>query len=132
MKLNVRIAILFHENDNELTLQSSLIYEMANIWLQDGHEVFYLRGIDDYVPADLIFLHVDLTVVPDSYLEFANQYPRVLNGDVKDIRKTTLNNKQLPLTDDWNGPVIVKSDYNCAGVPERFRKGVWGESKRKC
>lgn len=129
--MNTRIAILLHENDNELTLQSSLIYEMAKIWRLDGYEVFYLRGIDDFVPADLIFLHIDLTVVPDSYLEFANQYPRVINGDVKDIRKTTLNNKQLHLSDDWNGPVIVKSDYNCAGVPERNRRGVWGKIEKK-
>jgi hypothetical protein len=126
-----RIAILLHENDTGHTIRSSLIYEMAKIWQQDGYEVFYLRGTSEYLPADLIFLHVDLTVVPDSYLEFAHKYPRVINGNVKDIRKTTLNNNLLQLPEDWDGPVIVKSDYNCAGVPERNRRGVWGKIEKK-
>lgn len=129
--MNVRIAILLHENDNELTLQSSLIYEMANIWQQDGHKVFYLYGTGKHIPADLIFVHVDLTVVPDSYLKFARQYPLCINGEVKDIRKSVLNNHQLQLDECWEGPVIVKSDYNCAGVPERFRKGTRGKIEKK-
>lgn len=126
-----RIAILLHENDRKRMLKSSLISKMAICWENDGHEVFYLYGTDQFVPADLIFLHIDYTVVPDSYFEFAQQYPRVINGGVKDIRKSTLNNDLLHLTKDWDGPVIVKSDYNCAGIPERLRNGTLGKIEKK-
>lgn len=128
---NHRIAILLHENDKERMLKSSLISKMAECWKDDGHEVFYLYGTNKFIAADLIFVHVDLTIVPGAYLEFARQYPRVINGKVKDIRKTTLNNDLLHITEDWDGPVIVKSDYNCAGVPERFRKGFLGKIEKK-
>lgn len=131
MKKNLRIAILLHESDSKLTLESSLIHPMANIWQEDGHKVFYLYGTKKFLPADLIFVHVDLTVVPDSYLKFARQYSIVINGEVKDIRKSALNNNQLQLDKGWDGPVIVKSDYNCAGVPERFRKGIRGKFEKK-
>jgi hypothetical protein len=71
------------------------------------------------VPADLIIVHVDLSVVPDEYLNFARQYPKVLNGEVKDIRKFTFSRLLLKPGDAYTGKTIVKSNFNYAGVPER-------------
>jgi len=71
------------------------------------------------VPADLIIVHVDLSVVPDEYLEFARQYPIVLNGKVKDIRKSTFSKHLVTKDDPYKGKVIVKSDLNYAGRPEQ-------------
>lgn len=126
-----RIAILLYENDEKRMLKSSLIYYMAKYWESDGHKVFYLYGTEEFIPADLIFVHVDLSVVPHSYLEFAQQYPIVINGNVKDVRKSVINRHILQLDDDWDGPVIVKSDLNCAGIPERKRDGLSGRFKGK-
>jgi hypothetical protein len=69
----------------------------------------------------LVIVHVDLSVVPDRYLEFARQYPIVLNGEVKDIRKSTFSKLLLKSGDSYEGKVIVKSNLNYAGQPERMR-----------
>ena len=119
-----RIAILVHENDSEKVLKNYLIYHLSQFWQNDGHEVFFLQGTKQFIPADLIILHVDLSVVPDSYLEFAEQYPVILNGKVRDIRKSTYCTNILRPGDDWNGKVIVKTNNNAKGGPERRRAGI--------
>lgn len=127
----LRIAILMHERDDEDNVKNYLIYTLAEIWREDGHDVIFLFGIKQFVPADIIFIHVDLSVVPDSYLKFANQYPIQINDLVKDIRKNSYSNHLLDWHDPWNGPVIVKSNNNSAGIPERRRKGFVGRIQKK-
>lgn len=125
-----RIAILFHKNDTEETLKSTLITYLSEFWREDGHEVFFLFGTEKFIPADLLIIHVDLTVVPESYLEFAKQYPIVLNENITDIRKSTISQNLLTQNDAWTGPVIVKSNQNCAGLPELIRGGYRGKMKK--
>lgn len=128
---NKRIAILFHENDTDHTLKCSLISEFSRFWIDDGHEVIYLFGTKEYIPADLLFVHVDVSVVPDSYIEFSKKYPITVNASVKDIRKSVITKHILHRNSNWSGPVIVKSDRNSAGIPERMRSGLTGRIKRK-
>jgi len=116
-----RIAILMHENGQHMP-DEYLISILANHWREDGYEVKYLFGTDQYVPADLLFVHVDLSVVPDSYFNFARQYPIVINGKVRDIRKSKYSQGLLHNGDNWEGSVIVKSNENYAGRPERKLK----------
>jgi len=113
-----RIAILFHKNEKN-PRRKYLITFFADIWQKEGNEVIFLFGIKKFVLADLIIVHVDLSVVPDEYLEFAEQYPIVLNGKVKDIRKSTFSKHLVTKNDPYEGKVIVKSDLNYAGRPER-------------
>jgi hypothetical protein len=114
-----RFAILFHENATEGTLKNYLITRLADHWREDGHDVIFLFGLSDFVPADLVIVHVDLSVVPDRYLEFARRYPVAINGRVKDIRKSTVSKNLVQQGDSYDGRVIVKSNLNHAGVPER-------------
>jgi len=119
-----RIAVLFHENDRDRDLSEYAVWSMADIWREAGHDVFFLFGARRFVPADLVFVHIDLSVVPARYLRFARRYPIVVNGEVKDIRKRRVSEHLLRKGDDWDGPVIVKSDLNAGGYPE----GVLGRS----
>jgi hypothetical protein len=80
--------------------------------------VVTLYGVDEFVPADALIVHVDLSVVPDEYLEFASRYPVVLNGRVKDIRKRAISRHLVTRGGSYRGPVIVKSDLNFAGASE--------------
>ena len=116
------IAVLFHEADRPL-LKYYAIPALAETWRRDGHTVTNIFGIKKFIPADLILVHVDLSVVPDAYLAFANQYPIVLNGAVADIRKSSFS-RQLLLNrnDKYQGPVFIKSNLNLAGVPESLRQ----------
>jgi hypothetical protein len=82
-------------------------------------EVVFLNGVERFVPADVVIVHVDLSVVPDEYLEFARRYPVALNGEVRDIRKSTFSRLRVDRDSDYAGTVIVKSNLNHAGEPER-------------
>jgi hypothetical protein len=84
-----RIAVLFHECQSEERLPLYAIHYLAGFWRADGLEVLYLFGAREHVPADILVVHVDLSVVPDEYLEFAGRYPAAINATVKDIRKST-------------------------------------------
>jgi hypothetical protein len=96
-----------------------LIHHYAEFWREDGHEVIFLFGVAQFVPADVVIVHVDLSVVPDEYLEFARRYPIALNGEVKDIRKSTYSRLLVKPGDPYEGKVIVKSNFNYAAAPER-------------
>lgn len=121
-----RIAVLFHERDRRRDLSVYAVYHLAKFWSEAGHDVRFVFGPRDYAPADLGFLHVDLSVVPAAYLELAARYPLQVNGRVKDIRKSAFSRNLIAAGDSWDGPVIVKSDLNCAGRPERLlREPAW-------
>ena len=74
------------------------------------------------MPADICFVHVDLSVVPESYLEFAKRYPVAVNAELRDIRKSSFSEHLLAANDSWPGGVIVKTDLNYAGWPEMSLK----------
>lgn len=114
------IAVLFHERDRHRKPSTYLVDHLAEYWREDGHAVSYLFGTKRFVPADIVLVHVNLSVVPVAYLDFASRYPIVLNGGVRDIRKSTISRNLVRPGDPWGGPVIVKSDLNYAGAPERY------------
>jgi len=120
-----RIAVLFHEGDRHVELGGYIVDQLARFWREDGHEVVYLFGTNRFVPADLVLVHVDLSVVPDQYIDFAASYPIVLNGRVRDIRKSTTSKNLVHPGDAWEGPVIVKSDLNYGGFPEWMLGRGW-------
>lgn len=112
-----KIIILFHQNDRGRA-HKYVISSLAEYWREKGLEVEYLFGFKEYVPADLVIVHVNLSLIPDEYLEFAGRYPRALNSRVKDIRKSSFSRNLVKPGDAYEGKVIVKSDLNHAGWPE--------------
>jgi hypothetical protein len=108
-----------HKNQPRKRIGGHLIKYLADAWRDDGLEVAFVFGVDRFVPADLVIAHVDLSVVPDEYLEFAGRYPIVLNGEVKDIRKSTFSEQRVSRNSGYVGKVIVKSNLNHGGRPER-------------
>jgi hypothetical protein len=126
--LKKRIAILFHEHDRRRDLTRYAITFLAEYWRADGHEVIPVFGFKKFIPADLALLHVDQSLVPDEYLAFAQRYPIALNGMVKDIRKSTISRNLVSLDDPYDGPTILKSNLNYAGLPEREMDRVRGST----
>ncbi len=120
-----RIAVLLHEKTKSQNLRRYLINYLADIWRSDGNEIVFLFGVKKFIPADLVIVHVDVSVVPDEYLEFAKRYPIVLNGGIRDIRKSAFSRNLLGIDDAYDGKVIVKSDLNAGGRPERLLKRSW-------
>ncbi len=89
-------------------------------WSPRGHRIVIHRGLGAPPPADIAFQHVDLTHIPKPYLDMAVHYPRTLNGAVADISKRRVSSHLLAEGDDFSGPVMVKTDLNHAGMPERL------------
>jgi hypothetical protein len=112
------IVVLFRAGASDEAIAGTAVYHLARYWREAGHRVTFLRGARRFVPGDLAFVHVDLSVVPDEYLALAASYPAAVNGRVKDVRRSTTSENLVKAGDGWSGPVIAKSDLNYAGGPE--------------
>jgi hypothetical protein len=113
-----RIVILFSADIGKNELGRYGIMRYAKTWIDDGHDVQILMGASRYVPADVAILHIDVSQIPEEYLNFALRYPVVLNRHITDIRKSKISKSLVRRGDGYQGPVIVKSDLNHAGIPE--------------
>jgi hypothetical protein len=109
------VAVLFGEGDRP---ENYVVSALADYWREDGIEVRYLFGTREAPPADLLIVHVDLSVLPPDYRKFAQRYARVLNGRARDIRKHTFSRLLVSRDSAFAGPVMVKTDLNCGGDPE--------------
>ncbi len=118
--MKTRVAILMHQRQKASTLDIYAITHLAEFWREDGIDVRFLTGVEHHVPSDLLIVHVDLSVVPEEYLAFAGQFPKVINGSVRDIRKTSFSHQRLVNGSEYSGPVVVKANLNYAGRPEQM------------
>lgn len=112
-----RIAVIFHKLDTHPGFY--VIDELADIWRSDGHEVVFCFGVDEALSADLAIAHVNLSVVPSEYLEYSGNVGVALNFDIGDIRKSSISEQMVASHPGWSGPVIVKSNLNYGGIPEK-------------
>jgi len=122
-----RIAILFHENEAHHDHSRYVVHHLARFWRERGDEVIYLFGPDRFVPADVVIVHVDLTVVPERYLGLTVRYPVAVNARLRDIRKSRISRQLVRPGDGWQGPVVMKSNLNNRGRPERVLGRNWLE-----
>lgn len=113
-----RLLIIHHADECRVGRKRHLIHLMVPLWKKAGIQVTEVFGVRDAPPADVAFLHVDLSVVPPAYLELARRYPVVVNGANSDIRKSRLSLLRLERHSNYAGPVIVKTALNCAGDSE--------------
>ena len=116
--MRASIAILTHQQQG-LSPKSHLGYILRESWAPEGRRVVVHQGLKRPPPADLGFLHVDLTTVPESYRQLGAAYPRCVNGAAPAIAKRRISRHLLGAEDAYDGPVLVKTDLNHAGVPER-------------
>ena len=86
--------------------------------------------------ARLTLMHVDVSVVPSRYCNWAVNASRqglVWNARADDIRKSQVSSHLLLPEDDWAGQVIVKTDRNFGARPEgalgySVKKQVWRDA----
>jgi len=117
MSPQCKVAVLTHALD-PIDQVNYLMLKIVKKWQASGVEVVVLRGPEHYEAADVLVLHVDLTVVPQEYLDFCARYPIVVNGRVRDISKRKISKNLLGPKDHYTGAVIVKADLNFGGFPE--------------
>lgn len=130
-----RILILTHSN--AVTLQGYFLARLVNEWKTQGIEVLIRQDLSSWTPADVCFVHVDLSVVPSRYIEFAQRYPSTINLHITDIRKRSYSRNRVMRGDGYEGPIIVKTSANSAGEPERRGKSqlplhrIWKKFNRE-
>ncbi len=122
-----KVVILTLEGSADLRESSYLIQLCRQRWEEDGLECEQVRNLDKAVPADIAIMHVDLTRIPKEYLEYAADYPVVLNQRVTDVSRDRYSRLLLRQGDDWNGAVIIKTLANYGGVPELHRSLEQGD-----
>ncbi|MDD2337665.1 MAG: hypothetical protein PHD01_13935 [Geobacteraceae bacterium] len=114
-----KIAVLTQSKE-EFESKNYFLALLVERWKETGIEVVILHGSEHYVPADALILHVDLTVIPEAFSSLASRYPVVINGLVTDISKRRVSSNILGPKDPHAGPVIVKTNLNAGGTPERL------------
>jgi len=112
-----RIVIIIHE-EQEFDRGFYLHRIAFNDWAHHDIETVVHRGTRNLPDADLAILHVDLTELPEAYTALAANYPRMLNAGSGSIAKRAVSTNLVSAEDDYDGPVVVKTDANHLGHPE--------------
>lgn len=115
----MKISVLLHEREARAAPAAYVLWPMCDAWREMGHEVEVLYGPRQPIRGDLVFLHVDLTVMPPVYLDAVAGHPRVVNRRLVDISKTSFSRNRVRSPEEWDAPVIIKTVLNSGGHPER-------------
>jgi hypothetical protein len=113
------VAVIFHETTPPNKFCSYRIWHCAQRWMKWGIDVQFVQGPDARIKADLLIPHIDLSVLPEAYRPLLDSRSMVANRNVRDIRKSTFSRNLVFLHDEYDGPVIVKTDSNHGGKPEK-------------
>jgi hypothetical protein len=116
-----KVLIVTDPGDRYL-LRFALLRTLGLRWMKSGHHVTSHAGSERLPDADLAFLHVDLSVVPPAYPAAMEKFPATVNRGVTDRRKRAYSTLLVGRGDGYDGPVIVKTDLNSGGMPERIRE----------
>jgi hypothetical protein len=114
----IRIAIMHHARSKPHWERTLMISRLAACWKAMGCEVLNIRGPWWMWRADVLVLHVNLSVVPWAYRWRAGLHGTCINGALLDIRKSSFSTHMVRRGDDYAGPVIVKTNLNYGGKPE--------------
>jgi hypothetical protein len=121
------IAILFHADQRDPASVPYRIWSIAHTWRALGIRVETLRGAsaatqDAALACDLLVPHVDCSIRPPAYQALIERHPLAMNCRVADITKRAVSTQLLTRDDAargvWPGPVIIKTNRNCGGLPD--------------
>lgn len=118
-----RIAIITHRYDR-FVARSYLLGGILREVEQAGVDVKIIKGDRAFVRADLAILHLSSTIIAPEYVALAARYPCTLNLAVTDVRKSRISGAALRRDEPWDGPVIVKTEFNSGGGAERFHNSL--------
>ncbi len=113
------LAILTHSHQG-LARDANLRLMVDVGWRARGIVVAVHQGLSNPPPADAALLHLDMTELPAAYVSLAESYPIHLNTRPRSIAKRLVSRNLVSAEDDYAGPVVVKTDRNHAGKPERM------------
>lgn len=100
--------------------ETYVLHALIALWRERGIEV----EIGSKFPpvADLGILHHDCTRLNPTDIPPVPDGVKVINSEVLDISKRLYSELMVTASDDWDGPVIIKTNLNSFGGPERRSK----------
>jgi len=116
--MNTIAVLLDDRDDGGFHSAGYLLRLMVKAWEDAGATVVILHGPNDFVPADIIIPHLDLTITPPAYHALLQRYPVAINRRLIDISKATISSNLVSRGDAYGGEVIVNTNCNYGGVPE--------------
>jgi hypothetical protein len=93
---------------------SALAMRLCDIWRDRGHRISVTSA--RFVDADCALLHIDTTVIKPELVPETPPATLFLNRKVVDISKRRVSRNLVSPTDDYSGPVIVKTNGNYFGL----------------
>ncbi len=127
----MKLVVLHHDRTDAWSKRRYLIHSITPHLRKRGVEVVHHAGTNGMPEAEACLVHVDLSVVPERFRHAAERCPCALNSRMLDIRKRALAGRGdivVRAPGEQSGPVMVKTDLNYAGRPERElrRRGLGG------
>jgi hypothetical protein len=110
MSLRLSIAV----GPGERLFPSALICLLADIWRQRGHQIEVTSARK--LAGDIGFLHIDTTHIAANMVPSCPPGMPLLNGRAIDISKRTVSRNLVTPSDDYTGPVMVKTNNNYCGL----------------
>ena len=106
-----------------------MVHPLARHWRERGLAVEVAHALPEPAgDAVLIVPHFDLTVRPASFAEPIARSAHVLNRAVVDVSKRIISSQLVSSPEQYDGPVLVKSNRNFGGIPESKVRTVGGAS----
>ncbi|HEV8389749.1 MAG TPA: hypothetical protein VGQ35_07890 [Dongiaceae bacterium] len=124
----LHVAIVVHRHARS-DPRNYWLQAISDCWVESGIRVSLIHDPETRIDADLAILHVDLTIVPRDYLACVRRFAVTVNAEVSDISKRAISANLLRRRDRYDGPVIVKTDRNCAGDPEMLLAKIGWKSR---
>ncbi|HPC75530.1 MAG: hypothetical protein WAZ17_05955 [Thermovirgaceae bacterium] len=112
---SVHIHIVSREEDR--LDSSSLVFRLSEIWRDEGHRI--TQGPTESLEADIGIMNIDLTKVPKEMIPANPSGKPLLNSLILDISKRRISSNILSPDSSHQGEVIIKTDNNSFGLPER-------------
>lgn len=108
--------------ESDFDAQSAyLLLRVAEEWRENGHRVSTRRLENAPGQADVSFLHVDRSLISPEMVAPHERNGRLINARTLDITKRKISSMICAPDDPYDGPVILKSNLNSGGGPERVR-----------
>ncbi|MFO0858521.1 MAG: hypothetical protein U0640_14330 [Phycisphaerales bacterium] len=111
------VSILVHPTDDFWSTAYTLA-DMARVLMERGVAVHVGSDPATIPHADIGILHVDVTKVDASFAACTSRFGQAVNFGTLDISKRVICKHVVTQGDGYQGPVIVKTDRNCAGLKE--------------
>jgi hypothetical protein len=112
------LAIIINDG-GRFARMNYFIAVLAEAWRQMGIDTRLMNVPGPQVDADAAFLHINMTKIPNESLDRARRFSVVVNARATDISKRVVSRRLVQPGDGYAGAVMIKTDNNCGGLPER-------------